>query len=275
MIKNEEITFVVQGPVVSGVTNNCLTSIRHHYPGAIIVLSTWEGTSLEGLDYDKVVASVDPGDCGLMFPNLSNVNNINRQIVSTHNALKTVYTRYAVKTRTDFVLTNNNLKNYLDKYREYTIDSSLRCFSERIVALGAHRMYPYFVMDFVFAGRSRDLKKLFDIPLMSMRDAQYFPSHMPICLSEYYKMPANFRLIPEQYLVSSALKQDITDYSVNTPDVIEHSNLALASNFVLLDFERVGVVPVKESLKWLLKQDKNTFVFYEDWLNMYKYYIGL
>lgn len=238
MIKNEEITFVVQGPVVTGITNNCLTSIRRYYPGATIILSTWKGTSLDGLDYDNVVTSADPGDCGLMFPNLSNVNNINRQIVSTRNALNNVNTRYAVKTRTDFISVNCNLKQYLDKYREYTIDSSLRCFSERIIALGAHRMYPYFVMDFVFAGRTRDLKKLFEIPLMSRDDSQYFPSHMPICLAEYYKMPANFRLIPEQHLIVSALKQnsnallDITDYSVNTPDVIERSNLTLASNFV-------------------------------------------
>ena len=41
MIKSEDISVVVQGAIVSNLTNNCLKSIRKYLPKAEIILSTW------------------------------------------------------------------------------------------------------------------------------------------------------------------------------------------------------------------------------------------
>ena len=53
-ITDKDITFVVQGPVqasqerkqLSGITEQCLRSIRAHFPESKIILSTWAGGSL-------------------------------------------------------------------------------------------------------------------------------------------------------------------------------------------------------------------------------------
>jgi len=65
MVSAENISFVVQGPVFNKIetadqsfsTKDVLTSIRNNFPAAEIILSTWEGTDIRGLDYDKVVYS--------------------------------------------------------------------------------------------------------------------------------------------------------------------------------------------------------------------------
>ncbi len=57
-IDDEAITFVVQGPVqasasrqqIAGITEQCLNSIRRFFPKSTIILSTWKGQPLDGLD---------------------------------------------------------------------------------------------------------------------------------------------------------------------------------------------------------------------------------
>ena len=61
LVDNKDITVVVQGAVDREKTPICLQSIRRMLPGAFIILSTWEGTDVDGLEYDDVVLSEDPG----------------------------------------------------------------------------------------------------------------------------------------------------------------------------------------------------------------------
>ena len=60
-IKSKDISVVVQGAINSEVTPKCLESIRKYLPEAEIILSTWEGSDVVGLDYDKLVLNKDPG----------------------------------------------------------------------------------------------------------------------------------------------------------------------------------------------------------------------
>ena len=68
-IADKDITFVVQGPVqaskvrkqLAGITEQCLRSIRDHFPESKIILSTWKGQPHQGLDYDLVLELDDPG----------------------------------------------------------------------------------------------------------------------------------------------------------------------------------------------------------------------
>jgi hypothetical protein len=104
-IADHEITFVVQGPVqasenrsqISGITNECLSSIRQYFPASTIILSTWKGQPHQGLDYDQTL-------------------NNNRQMVSSHKGLKAVTTKYAVKIRSDNKLIG---REFVDLYRKY------------------------------------------------------------------------------------------------------------------------------------------------------------
>ena len=59
-IISNDISLVVQG-AVTPVTKAVLNSLRAIFPGAELILSTWEGSALDGLSYDKAVLSPDPG----------------------------------------------------------------------------------------------------------------------------------------------------------------------------------------------------------------------
>ena len=60
-IDTKDISVVVQGAVDKENTPRCLKSLRKHLPGAEVILSTWEGTNTDGLDYDVVLYNQDPG----------------------------------------------------------------------------------------------------------------------------------------------------------------------------------------------------------------------
>ena len=57
-ISNKNISVVVQGQVRDGEIEVCLSSIRKYLPGATIILSTWDGSNVKGLDYDKLILNV-------------------------------------------------------------------------------------------------------------------------------------------------------------------------------------------------------------------------
>lgn len=280
MFSDKDLSIVVQGPIVD-TTKDCLCSIREQYPGAHIILSTWEGSKCDELDYDELIFSKDPGDLGAMFTTSNVRNNINRQIVSTMAGLSKVKTKFALKTRTDFKSINTDWISFLGKHCEYTIDSRARFVTSRILAIGAERQFPFFVMDFVFIGLTKDLIRLFDIQKMSWKEAQYFPLHPPVNLDVYNWFHPNFRYIPEQFILVSAMEQNgikireiFNDCTQQNVQLLKYSNLTLASNFVLLDWDRIGFIPMKRSLQWLLRKDTSKFIYYEDWLNNFNYWIG-
>ncbi len=274
-INNEDLSFVVQGPIVKD-TCKVIASIKKFYPGSPIILSTWPGEEVEScIDMcSEVVLSDDPGDLGNLYANGSAKNNINRQITSSLNGLKRVKTRYAVKTRTDFLIANNNLINVLGNeiYREFTINSQFRIVKQRIAAVGADRSYPFFCFDFSFAGLKEDLLNLFDIPLMDYQTAQFFT---------YITEPLKFKYIPEQWIILSFLRKNkknipayYSSYKIANVELYQMSNLNYASNFILTDFDMFGVRPIKKSLQWLLNKNSDKHMYYADWIKMYEYYIN-
>src|SRR4029077_10044080 len=96
-MKPNELSFVVQGEVIREtspltgrpVTQSSLESLRLHFPEAEVILSTWQGTSVDALSFDKVVFSEDPGNWNTARPGAAlKLDNTNRQIVSTRNGLR-------------------------------------------------------------------------------------------------------------------------------------------------------------------------------------------
>ena len=107
-IKSKDISVVVQGAINSEVTPKCLESIRKYLPEAEIILSTWEGSDVVRLDYDKLILNKDPGgaDCSR---DGKGINNCNRELVSTFEGLKLANRKYALKIRSDIVFINNKI----------------------------------------------------------------------------------------------------------------------------------------------------------------------
>ncbi|UPQ88091.1 WavE lipopolysaccharide synthesis family protein [Vibrio sinaloensis] len=123
-IADQDITFVVQGPVqasndrsqISGITSECLSSIRRYFPASTIILSTWKGQPYQDLDYDQVIELDDPGSNSIYHDGKPQTLNNNRQMVSSHYGLKAVTTKYAVKIRSDNKLIG---RQFVDLYRQY------------------------------------------------------------------------------------------------------------------------------------------------------------
>lgn len=151
-IDARDVSIVVQGavshekigPKGETVTATALASCRRHYPGAQIVLSTWQGSNVHGLEFDDLVLSVDPGN--LAEQGDRGAFNLNRQIVSTQNGLKVATRKYAIKTRTDVEFIHGHAIRYLNRFKirdsEYSFTKSrviVSNFTSRMCASSGER----------------------------------------------------------------------------------------------------------------------------------------
>ena len=140
-IKDEDISFVVQGPVqggggrrqISGITAQCLQSIRKYFPGSTIILSTWKGQDLKGLLFDKLVESEDPGSNTIFVNDKPVILNNNRQLHSTHQGLKEVVTKYAVKIRSDNLISGRGFVALFEKYSNCKREKEFSFFKSRLI----------------------------------------------------------------------------------------------------------------------------------------------
>ncbi|MBF4366086.1 WavE lipopolysaccharide synthesis family protein, partial [Vibrio anguillarum] len=140
-IDDEAITFVVQGPVqasasrqqISGITEQCLKSILRFFPKSTIILSTWKGQPLDGLDYDQVLELDDPGSNTVFYDGKPLKLNNNRQMYSTHMGLKAVKTPYAVKLRTDNLLTGRQFVELYEQYADVPRAQNYQFLTQRVL----------------------------------------------------------------------------------------------------------------------------------------------
>lgn len=274
-----EISVIVQGAIIPGVTEVTLRSIRNCLPSATIILSTWEDGDIDETLFDLIIRSKDPGAIAEMhIPELAIIkpNNINRQIVSTNAGLNAAKTKYALKIRTDFCIKHCGFLNFFDKYALRCDD--LKLFDHRVVSVLGDKpeMKPFFPYDFTFFGLRDDLKLLFNVPLMTKIDAEWFPEHTPIDKTRYDFIKGRFRYIPEQHIWINALSKkfpsikelmfDCSDVSIRA---IKLGELSFVNNLIALEFHQFGVYPLKPSLFWLLNHRFHTFS-HNNWLALYK-----
>ncbi|MBN8105839.1 LPS biosynthesis protein WavE, partial [Vibrio vulnificus] len=73
---------------------------------------------MDGLDYDQVLELDDPGANTVFYDGLPIKLNNNRQMYSTHMGLKAVKTPYAVKLRTDNLLTGRQFVELYERYAD-------------------------------------------------------------------------------------------------------------------------------------------------------------
>ncbi|GAM63812.1 lipopolysaccharide synthesis protein wavE [Vibrio ishigakensis] len=282
----DDISVVVQGPVQAlsdrsqdeGITLRCLSSIREHLPGAKIILSTWRGQNLEGLDFDELVLCDDPGQ------NIRQYNedgtphffNNNRQIVSTIEGLKRVKTKYAIKLRSDNYLTCNAFVEIKNKYDKYGQD---RVFNERVVVSDIFtRKYAkglpvaFHISDFFYYGLTSDLQTLWNIDLLS----DFIPSDsQPIDPSDPYHLVDCTQLFAIKALENVNVSINLSHLHDVSGNKLSKSESFIANNLIILDSNMLGLgLPEKFKGKARVSKPKGQCTHYQffEWESLYKQY---
>lgn len=282
-IDSSDITVVIQGSTLAQFKDkSCIElvvkSVKKILPKASIIISAWAGECVKSLDVDEIIYNIDPGfktrDC---TPN-GKQNNVNRQIVSTINGLKKVKTKYAMKLRSDFLLTSDGFLKYFEKYNKF--DSNYQIFSSRILCAmfgtrkpkAKHFNLPFHIADFWTFGYTEDLIKLYDIPLVTDEEFEWFMVDRGFLPDTFAKNKYN----AEQSIWINCLTKQGVDvkckYSTHVDEeIIEQSNNFLINNFYPMAFKKIGIKPLKKNLRASNMLHAYTDYYTQaEWVKMYK-----
>lgn len=248
--KNTEITVILQGPIVPQITSNAIEAAKRVLPGAFIFVSTWKNENLSDISCDKIIANTPPPS---IIVHNNCINNTNRLIFGTQQALSDVRTKYTLKLRTDIILQDSSFLQYWDVYNQRK--KQFQVFRHRV--LNYYLFAPQFnyrqgmkiptlfhPSDWMFFGLTSDIKRLFNIPLQpdpsySLWWAQNVkPTQQIDCWPE-----AVFRYAPEQYLFYQAIHKRFPSITFNsyldiTRKKEELSRFIMVNNFVILDYRQ-------------------------------------
>lgn len=246
-MKTNEITIVFQGAIKaykqlgSPSFAEMVRNTRKVLPGATIILATWEGAEIpKGLGVDELVFVKDPGALAPLKLIDDKLNNINRQIASTHAGMQHVKTRYAVKLRTDSFLEHASFIDFYEKQVRrdgranrivtgafFTLD--IRVF-ERI---------PYHVSDWFQFGLTDVLKAYWDVPFMTEDAGRYYETHPHAAGSNVFERRFRAEFAVEQYIcmhyattIGYRAPEHINDTAA---DVVADSQRFIATEVMVLD----------------------------------------
>lgn len=147
MVKIEKkLAIVIQGPliVLNDFTLETIKIYRKHFPGAILIVSTWKSADQLIQPFKELGVDVLQNE----YPEQAGVSNINLQIVSSRNGInkaRMLGAEYVLKTRTDQRMYAPNIAEYLYNLTEiFPVRNSSRQ-RKRIVGVSAntfkYRMY--------------------------------------------------------------------------------------------------------------------------------------
>lgn len=240
-----DVSVVVQGPVVGSPgdpeearwTQRALRSVRAVMPESELLLSTWQGSDVSGLDADHVVLSADPGPTASR-DSAHAANNVNRQILSTRVGLEHAGRRLALKLRSDMLLEHDGMLRLFGGWPERA--STGRVLQERILVptfytFNPRRVYarfPYMVSDWSQFGLREDMLEVWSTPRWD---------------TSFEWLLGRRIVASEQWIWMSLLNLHDEDAFVGRPDVIEHSELMMVNNTVVLEPEDLGVRMLKVS----------------------------
>jgi len=203
------ISFVVQGPVMmhedhqtqTYSTASVLKSIRGHFPGAEIILSTWTGTDVTGLDYDKLVLSDDPGS--IIVKHILNPYNHNRLILSSQKGIAEASNDIVVKTRTDLHFESNALLSLLTGIQ--TVKSDFALFSHYILSTNYYVRNPFrlnllfHASDIILIGKKNDLALFFSAPLVSQENMIGTNKEIKMVAEQYLTLNSIYQVKGKSY----------------------------------------------------------------------------
>ena len=252
-INKKDITVLVQGPISKSFTESGLKSIRKYLPESKIVLSTWEGSDVSNLDYDKIVISKDPGGVVVPFWNGDSLsNNTNRYLVSTLAGLNEVDTKFVLKLRSDMYVLGDDFLNFFDKYPKRKEEFSL--FKHRIIV---PEIYTRKYLEYQCGEKKHRIECPFHITDWAMfglkEDIDLWLSHVPFSdeenvMDKYTKeciYPSGWDLPPEQFYFIEALKTKY--HNIHMKDVFDYDDklVRLATEYTMNNFIILNTMKMK------------------------------
>lgn len=273
MIDDKDISFVVQGPVcrywghehMNNITKRCLDSIRSFFPQSCIVLSTWKDQDLSDLAFDELLELNDPGINIVTINGEEKQLNANRQLYSTHCGLAAVKTKYAVKLRSDQLITGRGFVELYEKHADLPRDADVSLFKQRTITssaffISSHYGNPIYFHknDFFDFGLTEDLLKIW--PEQQLGQLSFLPR-----IEYKSREPAT-----EQYLVLHWLGLLLGKNLFIHNKTLDHAGLGndywekfVANNLIIAEPERL-CLDVTERFK----QRGNQVLEYDikDWL---------
>ncbi len=262
-VDSEDISVVIQGAIDNIATTNAIKSVREFLPKAQLIVSTWENSNCDSIDYDEIVFNKDPGAApnGLIDGERIGINNVNRQIVSTQGGIEKARRKYTLKLRSDSMLLDSSILNYLgelknssgDIFEKKIIVGDLYC-REYFKYLYEKKYYavptPFHVSDWFYFGLTSDLKKIFkESRLMSIEEqGNYkFKNAKRKEESHYY---FKWRFPPEQYIIYDYLTRINYDFSFDdlfdwNEMNIDQSKKFFEDNFIILCFLQHKILNMK------------------------------
>lgn len=258
-IDTKDISVVVQGAVDKENTPICLKSIRRHLPGAEIVMSTWEETDVNGLDYDVLLLNRDPGAVRDKV-NESFVNNTLRQLVSTKAGVEKASCPYILKIRSDLIFKSVNFLNLFDCFDKR--DVRYKVFEHRVIFSSfftkkfcsseqINQPLPFHVSDWFVFGTRKDVAFLFDIPLPEEPLNSWYLDSIKFSSPKINLLRGTHRYAPEQYIFYCVCKKVFPEISFDhymdyDKENIEWSERLIANNCIILDPQQVRFICGKE-----------------------------
>lgn len=258
-ITDTDLSVVVQGPATATLPA-VVASVRNWLPGAELIVSTWQGAAVDGLDADRLLLNEDPGSTPYLDAGgrrTAKSFNTNRMLRSTQAGLAVATRPYALKVRNDTPLRSAAVLDRLgDEPRPRA--AATRVFEQRIVMpniavrpsnpMSGYLFHP---SDIVHAGLRADLLRLWDVDLIDEREnAEWFlarprpvPDDMPYSWCRYYN---------EQVLWLGCLRKHGIDPGYehaghDTPELRAASDRSIANNFVCVEPWQLGItLPFEE-----------------------------
>lgn len=286
IIDSSEISVVVQGPIYKKETLRSLKSIKRFLPNVEIILSTWKGFDIEKLKpfCDEIILNLDPGAVKVCWSKALQDNNLNRQLLSTQVGIRHSSRKYILKLRSDLILTNNNFLNYFNTFNKRC--TSYNLFKHRIITSCLFSRYninfneknenvpmPFHVSDWWFFGLKEDIEKYFcSTPLAKEPD---FSNYFYLDENKNKKSPygdnSAIKFAPEQYYAYECFSQYYDDIrmedasNVNS-NIINASRIAVANNFIFLEFKQSGIYLNK------YRESRNEKMTGTQYFNLYTFY---
>lgn len=278
-IDTKDISVVVQGPIEELQTRLCLESVRKYLPNSEIILSTWENSSIENLDYDVLVLNKDTGNIISDFVD-NVINNTNRQLLNTKNGLEKANREYSLKIRTDCILLNNNFINYFNNFDSF--NEEYKIFQNKVIvssvyskeySLENNLIIPFHVSDFYFFGLTKDIKDYFmETKLLTNEDISGYNFKYGNLL-HYRNYTARYSA--EQYYCYSWAKRKFKGIKFDDVSDINYRSYQMSlnimyNNFIFLDLEESGIYNKKHSLAFENSRNIDNLINYDKFNRKYK-----
>ena len=228
-----------------------MNSVRRLLPKAELIFSTWEGSDVTGLTFDKVIFSKDPGGTGLVrrYPH-EQVFNVNRIIVSSFAGIKQATRMYCLRLRSDLILTSLDFLGCYNKYSVYVGQDAI--VSRRIMVDGlmTSKDLLFDVGDWWHLGLTSDMYRFYNIPLCPNEKEPYFERKENIAKKPPFGDLVSEK-ITEQYVIWSFIHKygdPSTRYVKflhtydNRPECVALYRKFVAENLLCIEQDKTGII---------------------------------